>query len=382
MSVVPRILPPVHGGQLHQIAARYGIPAERLLDFSANINPAGPPASVLTAIRRALAEPSTLTMYPDLELVELKQAIARYTGIQSENIAVANGFVPLLEAALRSLKIKRCLLPVPSFREYRNTLENAGVFVTPYHLSPNDNFRYADAIRGALLEHSCDAILLANPQNPSGAICDIDNMQRLVGMAAQYSVTVLLDEAFIDYCPARSVARWSIEQRNAIVFRSVTKFFAIPGLRVAYAVGGSSNVDAMNRFIAPWPITSFASDAVCAALLDEFYAEGSRAANDRRRFWLEQELAGLRIATYPSGANFLLLRFSGEVDAGLLWEKMIGQEHVVLRSCSNFEGLAPGHLRVAVRSEPENERLVRGLERVLSSFRPEGFTAEPKIPRE
>jgi threonine-phosphate decarboxylase len=369
MSVGPRILPPMHGGQLRQIAARYAIPAERLLDFSANINPAGPPPSVLTAIRRALEEPSTLAMYPDLELVQLKQAIARYTGIEPGNIAVANGFVPLLEAALRSRKIKRCLLPVPSFREYRNALENAVVIVAPYHLSPDDNFRYVpDTIRRALLEHSCDAILLANPQNPSGATCDIDDMQRLVGMAAHYGVTVLLDEAFIDYCPARSVAQWSIEQGNTIVFRSVTKFFAIPGLRVAYAVGGSSNVDAMNHFIAPWPITSFASDAVCAALLDEVYAEESRAANDRRRFRLEQELAELKIATYPSSANFLLLRFSAEVDVSLLWEKLIGQEHVVLRSCANFEGLAPGHLRVAVRSEPENESLVRSLERVFSNF--------------
>ena len=123
----------------------------------------------------------------------------------------------------------------------------------------------------------------------------------------------------------------------------------------------------MNRFIAPWPITGFASDAVCAALGDKAYLEESRVANDRRRLWLEQELAPLRIATYPSSSNFLLLRFSAEVDVGLLWEKMIVEEQVVLRSCENFEGLA-GHLRIAVRSELENERLIRGLERVISRF--------------
>jgi threonine-phosphate decarboxylase len=369
MSVGPHIMPPVHGGQLRQIAARYGIPAEQLTDFSANINPAGPPSSVLTAIRRALENPSTLAMYPELELVELKQAVAEYTVVQPENIAIANGFVPLLEVALRSLKIKRCLLPVPSFSEYRNALENAGVSVTPYHLSSDEEFRYMpDAILDTSLKHSCDAILLANPQNPSGVICDADNMQRLIEMAAQHSITVLLDEAFIDYFPARSLTQWSIEQANVIVFRSVTKFFAIPGLRVAYAVGKSSNVYAMNRFIAPWPITGFASDAVCTALRDEAYVQESRLANDRRRLWLERELAGLKIATYPSGANFLLLRFSVEVDVRLLWEKMIVEAQVVLRSCANFEGLAPGHLRIAVRSEPENERLIRGLERVLSSF--------------
>ena len=369
MSVTPHILPPVHGGQLRHIAARYGIPAERLLDFSANINPAGPPSSVLIAIRRVLDVPLTLAMYPDLELMELKQAIAEYTGVDPENIAVANGFAPLLEAALRSLKVKRCLLPVPSFSEYRNALENASVFVTPYHLSCDEDFRYVpETIRDTLLKHSCDAILLANPQNPSGAISDLSSMQRLLEMAAQSSITVLLDEAFIDYSPARSLTQRCIEQGNVIVFRSVTKFFGIPGLRVAYAVSRSSNVCALNRFIAQWPITSFASDAVCAALGDEAYAEESRVANDRRRLWLEQELARLKIATYPSGANFLLLRFSEEGNASLLWERMIVEEHVVLRSCANFEGLMPGHMRIAVRSELENERLIRGLERVLSSL--------------
>jgi threonine-phosphate decarboxylase len=368
MNVALHILPPVHGGQLRQISARYGIPADRLLDFSANINPAGPPASVLSAIRRALEEPSTLAVYPDLELVELKQAIAEYTCVKPENIAVANGFAPLLEAALRSLKIRRCLLPVPSFSEYRSALENVGISVTPYHLS-SDDFRYVpDTILNTLLKHSCDAILLANPQNPSGTICDADDMRRLIEMAAQCSIAVLLDEAFIDYSPLGSFSQRSTEQGNVVVFRSVTKFFAIPGLRVAYAVSKSSNVYAMNRFIAPWPITGFASDAVCAAFGDKAYPEESRLANDRQRLWLEQELARLKIATYPSSANFLLLRFSAEVDVSLLWDKMIAEEHVVLRSCANFQGLAPGHLRIAVRSEPENESLIRGLERVLSSL--------------
>jgi threonine-phosphate decarboxylase len=369
MSATTRISAPPHGGQLRQIAARYGIPAERLIDFSANINPAGPPLSALAAMRRALEDPATLVVYPDLELIELKQAIAAHTGVQPENVAVANGFVPLLESALRSLKIERCLLPVPSFGEYRGALENAGVTIAPYSLSPDQGFEYeVDAILNALVDHSCDAILLANPQNPSGSLCDARRMKRLIEMAAGHGITVLLDEAFMDYCPAESLTRSATEQANLIVFRSVTKFFAIPGLRTAYAVSNSHYIDAMNRFIAPWPISSIALQAVCVVLNDAAYAEESRLANERRRLWLEEQLARLRIATYPSSANFLLLRFPAPVDVRLLWERMIVEEQLVLRSCATFEGLAEGHLRIAVRSEPENEKLIRGLERVLPSL--------------
>ena len=366
MSETRRSVVSVHGGQLRQIAERYGVSSETLLDFSANINPAGPPPSALVAIQQAFADPATFTNYPDLELSELKQVIADCAGIQPGNVAVANGFVPLLEAALRSLHIKRCLLPVPSFSEYRRTLENAKVAVVPYLLSSENDFSYEpNTLSETLLDNACDAILLANPQNPSGALCEAGQMLRLMEMAEQHGITVLLDEAFIDYCPVHSLMQQAIEHPNKVVFRSITKFFAVPGLRVAYAVSNSSTIEQLNRSIAPWPVTSLASDAVCAALRDEAYAEESRVTNERRRMWLERELARLKVATYPSSTNFLLLRFPTKVDAGLLWERMIVEQQIVLRSCANFEALGAGHLRVAVRSESENERLIRGLEQVL-----------------
>jgi threonine-phosphate decarboxylase len=359
-------LMPEHGGQLRDIVSRYGISTKGLIDFSASINPLGPPKSAIAAIRLALEEPSTLATYPDLELLELKEAIAKNTGLQPENIAVANGFVPLLEAALRSLKIKHCLLPVPSFGEYRHVLETAGVAVAPYRLSQDKGFKYEiDAILAALLNHPSDAILLANPQNPSGALCEAARMRRLIDGAAQHGITVLLDEAFIDYSPSDSLTQLALKQANVIAFRSVTKFFGIPGLRVAYAAGESSIIHSLNRFIAPWPITSFSGIAVCAALPDFKYAEESLVANDLQRFWLEQELERLKIVTYPSRANFLLLRFPAAIDTNLLWKRMIVEEQLVLRSCANFEGLAECHLRIAVRSQPENQRLIRGLERIL-----------------
>jgi threonine-phosphate decarboxylase len=369
MSVTPHLSQVAHGGQLRQIASSFGIPEERLLDFSANINPAGPPASVLAAIKRAIDDPATLASYPDLDLAELRRTISACIGVPPENIAIANGFVPLLQAALRSLGIKRCLLPVPSFSEYRRGLENEGVAVIPYRLSQGNAFEYGgDSIQKALLNHSCDAVLLANPQNPSGVTCDVEKIRGLIAMAARHSVTVLLDEAFIDYCPVASATPLAIGQANLIVFRSVTKFFAIPGLRVAYVTAESSKIRTMNRYITPWPIASIASIAVCAALKDRAYADQSRLTNDRRGSWLVGQLAQLQIATYPSRANFLLLRFPAAVNVSALWERMIVDEQIVLRSCANFEGLATRHLRIAVRSDPENERLIRGLERALLSL--------------
>jgi threonine-phosphate decarboxylase len=370
MKHPPQVSLPPHGGQLRQIAARYGVPAKQLIDFSANINPAGPPASALAALQRALADPATLAAYPDLELTELKNILAEVSNILPISIAVANGFVPLLEAALRSFRIARCLLPVPSFSEYRGTLVNAGAAVVPFNLPKEESFSYEPGVLlRALLDGGCDALLLANPQNPSGVLCEAEKMQRMIEMAAEHGIKVLLDEAFIDYAPAQSLTQAAPEQENLMVFRSVTKFFAIPGLRVAYAVSNASAIEDLNRRIAPWPITTLASDAVCAALQDHAYAEDTCRENSLRRTRLEQELARLKIFTYPSSTNFLLLRFAAEVDVHLIWEKMIVEHQILLRSCLNFNGLAAGHLRIAVRSETDNERLVRSLASMLERIK-------------
>ena len=135
-------LVPLHGGQLRQLSERFNIPSSLLIDFSANINPDGPPPAVLSALRTCLEDISILTAYPDLEQAGLKQSIADYTGVHTKNIVVANGFIPLLDLALRTLKLKRCLLPVPAFVEYRRSLARAGVGIERHILTPDANFQY------------------------------------------------------------------------------------------------------------------------------------------------------------------------------------------------------------------------------------------------
>jgi threonine-phosphate decarboxylase len=360
--------PPPHGGQLRQISERFGIPASQLLDFSANINPQGPPPSVLQALQAALASPAMLTSYPDLEQAELKSCIAASAGVDAGAIAVANGFVPLLEAALRTLSVRRCLLPVPAFREYRGTLERVGVAVTPYRLPQETGFDYDPEEIIALLETGRhDAILLANPQNPAGALCDRNVLLEIVRAGARANVHVLLDEAFIDYASEHSVADQVDHFTTLTVFRSVTKFYAIPGLRVAYAISNPEHTARLNSHLPPWPITTFASIGVCAALRDTVYAKQTLAANLNRKGRLVEQLQELGLYTYPSAANFLLFRLPRGIDAEEYWQRLIVEYSIVLRECSNFETLISGHLRCAVRAPNENVRLVSGLRSLLNN---------------
>ncbi len=344
-------LVPQHGGQLGAIAQRFGLHAADLLDFSASINPDGPPASVLRALRAAVEEAATLTQYPDLEELRLKAALAHYAGTVAETIFVANGFAPLLDAVLRTLKLRECLLPVPCFSEYRRTLERHGVQVSPHVLEPQRDFRY-DV--DALLHGSHDAILLANPQNPSGVLCERAELLGLVERAAARGVYVLLDEAFIDYQRNASLLSVIDRFRNLVVFRSVTKCFGVPGLRVAYAAAAAPMRQRFEANLAPWPISTLASRGIMAAVEDLDFAEAIAPNNRMRREQLVRELKVLDLAVCPAAANFLLLRLPPERDAGHLWQRMIIEHRIVMRSCENFEGMPPGHLRVAVRNGGDN----------------------------
>jgi threonine-phosphate decarboxylase len=356
---------PIHGGQLRQIANRFQIPVSDLLDFSANINPAGPPPGVLHAVRACLEDLSVFTEYPDLQELELKESIARYAKVDIAAITVANGFVPLLEAALGALRIRRCLLPVPAFVEYRKTLERAGVEVEACALNADFSFPY-DPER--LLIGAQDAILLANPQNPTGVCHDLSQMRELVMQALQKKMYVFLDEAFIDYIPEHSLTSATQEFSNLIVFRSVTKFHGIPGMRVAYAVANPTISQAISMHLPPWPITTIASRSVCAALADQEYANQAKASNVSQRTTLQKKLFSLKLLTYPSHANFLFFRLPYAVDPGLFWRRMIVEHHMVLRDCGNYEALASGHFRAAVLLPKQNEQLIDAIAATLASY--------------
>lgn len=353
---------PPHGGQLRRIAERFGVPLSGLLDFSANINPEGPSASAVQALHEALRDPTVLSEYPDLEETQLRLSISEYAGVVPQSIIVANGFVPLLDAVLRAFPIRRCLLPVPSFGEYRNALERAGIAVTAYVLDQEKDFRYQpDDLVAELTTGHYDSILLANPQNPSGVLCERENLVALIEKAAKLGVHVLLDEAFIDYCSAHSLAGEVERFPNLSVFRSVTKFQGVPGLRVAYAIANGSVQAEIRRSVPPWSITTLAAIAIRAALADKVHAERTLQLNDDRRGRLIMALRALGLYSYPSAANFLLIRFSSAEEAQNCWQHLIVETGIVLRNCTNFEGLTHNHLRCAVRDDRQHSRLIEAL---------------------
>lgn len=355
-----------HGGDLTSISARYGIPRERLLDFSANLNPLGPPASLLRALVRASRDREELSRYPDDTHGGLTQALADRFAIDPDCIVIANGAAALLDASVRARRLARCLVPEPAFSEDRRALAAAGTTLVSMSLRPAAGFHLdARTTIDTMRRHACDACLITNPHNPSGVLAPRGDIAEIVRAARELGALSIVDEAFIDYAAFASVVDMAATEPETIVIRSLTKFFAVPALRVGYAVCEPVLARRLRAILPPWPVTPVVSHALLAALADRAYERGTLARNAREREHLSRRLRGLGFGVTDGSANFLLLQLPPAAPtAASVVEELILRDRIVVRDCSGYAGLEAGRfIRVAVRARRDAARLISALRR-------------------
>jgi threonine-phosphate decarboxylase len=357
---------PDHGGQLGALAARFRVPEESLLDFSASINPLPPHDALIDRLCEFLRRRKILTCYPDAEYAELKQAIAQYVGVDTGSICVGNGAMSLLAAAARALDIRRCLILVPAFSEYKRTLNISGIYCSTLALSANDGFTIDfDHVLAQVKTTGADAFLVANPQSPSGRIMPAAQLSLLQQAASHHGVTTIVDEAFIDYAPDESLSSAAVRSGKLIVIRSITKFFAMPGLRVGYAVAHPEICSSIGAATPLWLIDSIAAEAARMVLRDTDSIKMTRTINAGERAWLVDQFRELGITVFPAAANYLLIKVDESRDGLELWRRLILDYCIVVRSCARFEGLNQQYFRVGVRTHSENQRLIAALGKLM-----------------
>jgi len=365
----------VHGGDVWQVAEELGIPASEvalagtsgILDFSANINPRGLPPRAKARLAKDAADSRLLGLYPDPSARRLRNALSEQLGVPAEAIAVGPGAEALLSPILRCVHAKwarRALVPVPAFSEYRRVCGQQEVEFVPFRLDRAACFRVPVEDYCAGIERErCDVVFLNNPHNPSGGMLEAREVQRVLDSTASMGATLILDEAFIDYVPGASMVREAAGRRGLIVLRSLTKFYGCPALRVGYAVAHRETVRRVVEALPAWPVTQLAMDALADAVGDREYGEASVRENAAERERLAEWLHGLGLVVFPSAANFLLLELAaGMPAASELRSRLIRKHRILIRNCDSYEGLEAGrYVRVAVRSEEENGRLVRAM---------------------
>jgi cobyric acid synthase CobQ/L-threonine-O-3-phosphate decarboxylase len=362
-----------HGGNLEKLAEQLNCGPEEILDFSANINPLGPPEYLWNVLARVLPD---ILHYPDPDAVQLVQAIADQYCLAGNQVVAGNGTSDLLFALLRGLAPKRAVIPVPAYIDYCLACEQAGVAVKTVLLEEKDDFQ-PDLQQIDTVLQAGDLLILGQPNNPTGRMNDRQTLLELADLHPD--VLFLLDEAFAGFVQGYTSLAGTRE--NIIVLCSLTKLFAVPGLRLGFLAAAPARCRTVQGQLAPWSLNTLAQAAGTAMVGDHEYISTSQQLVRVNRQWLEKRLGrinGLRVI--PSRVNFLLIRLTAEQSAAVLADRLLQEFRIAVRVCANYGGLDNRFFRVAVRSQEENRQLVTALQTILQ---PEGIqskTAAKKCP--
>jgi len=351
-----------HGGDVYSAAEGHGCSLRQVMDFSASVNPLGPSKKVKAEIRKWL---KMLNHYPDPKCRRLRKRIRQVFSVPEPLIICGNGSNELIFEIVSAVKPHKVLVTAPSFSEYakaasRYGAETVSVPLCEEHLFRLEPERIADAMK------ECQVAFVANPLNPSGTLTRRETVLELAEAAARTGCMLVLDEAFIDFCQSDSVIRDVSADGYLGVLRSLTKFHGLAGLRVGFAALPERLIERIHTTRDPWSVNTLAQRAAYVAIGDTAFSKETMDWLGKEKTFLEERLGRLGFVVYPSSANYLLVNHkrAPEIREGLF------RRRILVRDCSNFEGLNDSFLRIAVHRHPENTRLLKALSYILNPREP------------
>ena len=365
LDIAASMFVPDEDEKVSRIQGRYGgyWRYPKLLDFCYLVNPYFPPQKLIDEITSNAEK--LLTQYPSGMRVNSLLA-AKNFDVHEENILVGNGAAELIKLLLSRLSGKIGFVR-PTFEEYPNRYDkDESIYFTPQ----NENFSYtADDVMNFFAAQELAALVIVNPDNPSGNFIPKYELIRLINWAAQKNLRLIIDESFIDFADENATL---IEQnilsanKHLCVIKSLSKSHGIGGLRLGVLASGDEElIAALKTDAAIWNINSFAEFYM--QIFEKYkrtYLESLRCLREeRKRFVGELEkISGVRVV--PSRANFIMIELTGKVTAHELCKRLLIDKNIFVKDLS---AKIPGknYLRVAIRSAEDNNKLLVALKEEL-----------------
>lgn len=324
-----------HGGDIFAVAAARGWDWRDVADFSASINPLGPAPGVQTAICKAI---DRIRHYPEREPKRLREALSKKWKVDSDSILLGNGATELIFFLARMFGVRRITLAAPVFSEFHRAFPQAHVA----KVSEPETWR------------SEEALALTRPANPTGSSTGISVLRARLEESGE---PLVVDESFLEFSGLPSASTLLPTFPQLIVLRSLTKFYALPGLRLGALVTDPSLIAEWRGYREPWQVNVLAEEAALAALADDTHSSASIAfVREQREFLIRQIKTIPGAMPRPSDANFIYV--SVQHRAQDLVDYLL-ESKILIRNCANWPGLPGEAVRIAVRTPQENERLLR-----------------------
>ncbi len=366
---------PAHGGDIY---AR-----EDVLDFSVNINPLMTPKGVLRAYEGSAG---VIHHYPDIRNRELKAATAEYFGLGQGCICLGNGVSELIMTFMSFFSWKSVIMPSPDFTGFIRAFDAYGV--KPGYVSIIRDEELTDGEETVLsllekLKETCggketrdtgthDAcpgldssealVVLTNPNNPAGRLIKSSYLHHLLEECRKFGAFLAVDESFLMFTEEGNSNSLSglVKEGGLAVFRSFTKLFAMPGIRLGAMLSDEETVKSMELKLPEWNISAGATAAGLAALKEEKYIKDTHVYVKRERDFLTGALRSAGIKVFPSESDHILIKSERPLYDLLL------KKGILIRDCREIPGLTEGYYRIAVRDHDSNVMLIKALETVVT----------------
>lgn len=305
--------------------------------------------------------------YPDTQSRELIKALCAFESLEDEsNLIVSNGAAELIYALVEYVRPKKALIPIPSFSSYASACEVFDVDICTYTLKEELGFRLDEGFLESLSD-DIELVFLCHPHNPTAQLINEKLLKAIIKTCEEKEIFLIIDECFIelsDQPELSAVHHFHAQEpkKHLCVLKALTKSHALAGLRLGYGIAEPKLIQALKMRRQSWPVSSFAQEAGLAALKDEVYLTRSRDLIAYERQRLRSALKSLGAKVYRSDVNFLLF----ESDIPQLGEAL-ENKGILIRDCSNFEGLRVGYYRIGIRSAKDNDVLIEALTEIGSA---------------
>lgn len=341
---------PNHGANPHSVYEKLGIALpNRILDFSENVNPAGPPQSVITSWPTLVDK---LSVYPDPTGEPFLTAAATYHGVAQNTIFIGNGAAEILALLAQRYRERRAIIVHPTFSEYESTLDGTGA--TIIHIIAKESTQFALPV-AEILEamKEADVLYLCTPTNPTGILPNRADLIEIIRHGKEVHCDVVLDEAFIDFVDeSYSFIPEVVENPHLIILRSMTKMYAIPGIRLGYVIANPMLINEINSVAPHWNVNGMAAHIGTLCLQEEEYRQQAILHSQTERQSMTVFLQSFGCTVTDSSANFLTFKPKDTQTAEVLYIDLIKQG-IVLRHSKNFHGMDGNWLRIGMKKSAD-----------------------------
>jgi len=287
--------------------------------------------------------------------------------MSAAEVLLGNGSTQLIYLLCAALRPRTALVVGPAFSEYSNALTLIGTKVVPFNLPENNRFQFSTERLTQAWDKDCDIVFLTTPNSVTGQMIPKAEIQKVAHIALTRRTIIVVDEAFVDFVETESIKALVRRNPYLIVLRSLTKYYALPGLRLGYLLGETGRVAQLAAYQEPWSINGPALNVALACLKDSSFATKTERWLEQEKKFLFERLAALKgLHPLASRTNFFLVKIERSHGDALQLRSFLLQKSILIRACDSF-GLGGNYFRVAVRRRQENRRLIAALAEWLAS---------------